>query len=69
MTMIDKCIELLKRDDIKYNVKEFLKPIVVIIIQEIYLYIYIFLIFIIIIFLLILGIFYLLLRNNNSTKY
>lgn len=62
--IIEQCLLILSRDDVKSELKELFKPVVSLIIQEIYPYIYLSLIFVIISFLLILGIFYLLLRNN-----
>jgi hypothetical protein len=61
---IDQCLLILSREDVKLQLKELFKPLVSLIVQEIYPYIYLSLIFIIISFLLILGIFYLLLRTN-----
>jgi len=61
---IEQCLLVLTRDDVKKEVKEFFKPVISLIVQEIYPYIYLSLIFVIISFLLILGIFYLLLRTN-----
>jgi len=65
--LIEQFLNILARDDIKKEVKELFKPLVSLIVQEIYPYIYLSLIFVIISFLLILGIFYLLLRNNLKT--
>jgi hypothetical protein len=62
--IIEQCLLVLARDDIKKEMKELFKPVISLIIQEIYPYIYLSLIFVIISFLLILGIFYLLLRTN-----
>jgi hypothetical protein len=61
---IEQCLLVLARDDVKKEVKEFFKPLISLIVQEIYPYIYLSLVFVIISFLLILGIFYLLLRTN-----
>lgn len=61
---IEQCLLILSRDDIKKELKELFKPLVSLIVQEIYPYIYLSLIFVIISFLLILGIFYLLVRSN-----
>lgn len=63
-TFIQQCFEILKRPDVKKEVNNFVKPIINLMLQEIYPYIYLSLIFVIISFLLILGIFILLLRNN-----
>jgi hypothetical protein len=61
---IDQCLLILSREDVKLQLKELFKPLVSLIVQEIYPYIYLSLMFVIISFLLILGIFYLLLRSN-----
>ena len=61
---IEQCLLILSRDDVKKELKELFKPLVSLIVQEIYPYIYLSLVFVIISFLLILGIFYLLLRSN-----
>jgi len=61
---IEQCLLILSREDIKKELKELFKPLVSLIVQEIYPYIYLSLIFVLISFLLILGIFYLLVRTN-----
>ena len=61
---IEQCMLILSREDVKKELKELFKPLVSLIVQEIYPYIYLSLVFVIISFLLILGIFYLLLRIN-----
>ena len=66
---IEQCLLILSRDDVKKELKELFKPLVSLIVQEIYPYIYLSLIFVIISFLLILGIFYLLLRSSLKTLY
>ena len=62
--IVEQCLKALKRDDIKEEIKNIIKPVIGIILQEIYPYIYISVVFIFISFLLILGIFILLLRNK-----
>ncbi len=62
---IKQCIEIIHRKDVKEELKEFIKPIINLILYEIYPYIYLSLFFVIISFLLILGIFILLLRSNK----
>ena len=62
--LIKQCLLILSREDVKKELKELFKPLVSLIVQEIYPYIYLSLIFVILSFLLILGIFYLLLRTN-----
>lgn len=61
---IEQCMLILSREDVKKELKELFKPLVSLIVQEIYPYIYLSLVFVIISFLLILGIFYLLMRTN-----
>lgn len=67
---VKDCLEILKREDIKSNIKEainpIIEPIVSILLKEFYPYIYLSLVFVFISFLLHLGIFYLLLKNKNS---
>ena len=64
--IIDKCLEVLKRKDVKEDIKELMRPVVDMIIKEIYPYIFLSIVFVFISFLLILGIFILLLRNNKT---
>ena len=65
-TFIKKCFEMLKREDVKGELKKVLMPFIDIIIQELYPFIYLALLFVIISFLLILGIFILLMRNHSK---
>jgi hypothetical protein len=66
--IVDQCLEILKREDVKREIKEVIKPMISILLQEIYPYIFISLIFVLISFLLILGIFILLLRIKKSAS-
>ena len=67
---INECLLLLKRKDVKYNLKEFIapmiQPIVTDLLKEINPYIYLSLIFVFISFLLHLGIFILLLHGKKT---
>lgn len=65
--IVDQCLEILKRKNVKTEIKNIMKPMISILLQEIYPYIFISLIFVLISFLLILGIFILLLRIKKST--
>jgi hypothetical protein len=65
-SFIKKCLKMLKREDIKEELKKILMPFIDIIIQELYPFIYLALLFVIISFLLILGIFILLMRNHSK---
>ena len=66
---INECLLLLKRQDVKENLKEFIspiiQPIVTNLLKEINPYIYLSLIFVFISFILHLGIFILLIRNKS----
>lgn len=61
-TIINECLNTLKREDVKNDIKELMKPLVDMIIQQLYPYIFLSIIFVSISFLLILGTFILLLR-------
>lgn len=65
-SLINECVGILKRKDVKEEIKELFRPIIDMILQEIYPYIILSMLFVIISFLLILGIFILLLRNNHN---
>ena len=66
--IVEQCLEVIKRDDVKREIKELIKPMISILLQEIYPYIFISLIFVLIAFLLILGIFILLLRIKKAAS-
>jgi hypothetical protein len=68
-SIIDHCINILKREDVKKEIKNMFQPIIDIILQEIYPYIYLSLLFVIISFLLILAIFIIVLQSNSKTRY
>jgi len=61
----EQCLQFIKRDDVKSEIKNLFSPILELILIQIYPYIYLSLIFVIISFLLHLGIFILLLRNKS----
>lgn len=63
--IIDQCLNILKREDVKAELKQLLTPLIEVIISNIYPYIYLSLVFVIISFLLHLGIFVLLLQNKK----
>jgi len=66
--IVEQCLEVIKREDVKAEIKELIKPMISILLQEIYPYIFISLIFVLIAFLLILGIFILLLRIKKAAS-
>ena len=66
--IIDECIEVLNRKEVKHEFKKMMSPLIELILKDIYPYIYLSVIFVVLSFLLILGIFILLLRNKQFTK-
>ncbi len=64
--LIDEIILLFRREDIKYEIKQILRPILDVILQDLYPYIYLSILFVLISFLLTLGIFIILLQNYNK---
>ena len=64
-SIIQECLVILKREDVKNEFKNILSPFIELIIKQIYPNLYLCLIFVIISFLLHLGIFILLLRNKG----
>jgi len=65
-TLIQECLVLLKRQDIKDEIKSLMRPVIDMLLQQITPYIFLSISFVFISFLLILGIFILLLRNKFS---
>ncbi len=63
-TIVNECLNVLHRDEVKAEFKNLMKPLIDMLIKEIYPYIFLSIIFVFISFLLILGIFILLLRNK-----
>jgi len=63
--LIQECIGVLKREDVKNEFKTFMMPIIDIILIQINPYLYLCMMFVVISFLLHLGIFLLLLRNKS----
>ena len=67
--IIQECVEILGRDDVKEEIKNITRPLIDLILKEIYPYIYISIIFVFISFLLILGILIILLRNKTPFSF
>jgi hypothetical protein len=68
-SLIQQCLDILKRDEVKNDLKLLIKPIIYFILYEISPYIYVILLFVFILFLMILAILILLiilLRNHHS---
>lgn len=61
---LNKCLDILKQDEVQGEIKAFIKPFIDMILNEIYPYIYLSVLFVLVSFFLILGIFILLLRNK-----
>ena len=66
--IFNECIKMVKKEEIRNEIKNVLRPIIDIILKEIYPYIYLSVIFVFLNFLLILGVFLLLLRYNKYIK-
>jgi hypothetical protein len=64
-SIIQECIGILKREDVKNEVKTFVTPVIDMILVQIYPYLYLCTMFVVISFLLHLGIFILLFRNKT----
>ena len=64
-TIINECLNVLKKKEVKEEIKNLMRPLIDMLIQDIYPYIFMSIIFVIISFLLILGIFILLLQNRK----
>ncbi|MBN20498.1 MAG: hypothetical protein CL678_04345 [Bdellovibrionaceae bacterium] len=67
-TIVNECLNVLNREDVKKELKNIMRPLIDMLIKEIYPYIFLSIIFVFISFLLILGIFILLLRNKMLTS-
>jgi len=65
-SFLKQCLLILKREDIKDEIKTIFYPVVEFILQEISLYLYLFIFFILLSFILHLGILIILLRNNKN---
>jgi hypothetical protein len=64
--VIQYCVDFIKRDEVKQEIKNLFKPIISLLLQEIYPYIYLSLLLVVISFFLVLGIFILLLRSSKN---
>ncbi len=67
-TFLQQCLAILKREDVKTELKLLMRPMIDLILQEIYPDIFLSMIFVFISFLLILGIFILLMRYKINTS-
>jgi hypothetical protein len=63
-TIVSQCLDILKREDIKYEFRNLLSPVINLILYEVYPYIYLIISFVFLIFTMILAILILLLRNK-----
>jgi hypothetical protein len=61
----DYCLEFIKKDEVKNELKNLFKPIVSLILEEIYPYIYLSLLLVVISFFLVLGIFFMLVKSKS----
>ena len=67
--IIEQCLQAMKRDDVKKELKQMFHPVIDMIMQEIYPYIYLSVVFVMISFLLTLGIFVLLMRTSYFKQF
>ncbi len=67
-SLLTSCVKVLHQENVKDEINTLFKPLIQLILIEIYPYVYICMIFIIICFLLILGIFIILIRSNYTLK-
>ena len=67
--IINECLNVLKKKEVKDEIKQLMRPLVDMLIKDIYPYIFLSIIFVIISFLLILGIFILLLQNRKISLF
>ncbi len=63
-SFINEILKIFHREDVKNEIKDVMRPVIDMLLKEIYPYIYLSLIFVIISFLLILGIFLILVRSK-----
>jgi hypothetical protein len=67
-TLFSQCLDILKRDDVKYKIKNIFEPVIEIFMDEIRPYIYISICLILFIFLMILAILTILIRGKMWDK-
>ena len=63
-SFLNQCLTILKREEVKKEIKYLIKPIIEVILQELYPYIYLCVLFVLFSFFLTLGIFILLYRTK-----
>ena len=63
---LDRCKSIMRREDVREEVKAFFTPIIEMVLQELYPYIYLSVLFVIISFLLILATFFLVVKKQSS---
>lgn len=64
-SFLQKCLAVLKKEEVQLEIIRFMKPIINLILNEIYPYIYLSILLVFVCFFLILGIFILLLRKHS----
>lgn len=63
--MVKQCLELLNRKDIKEEIKDFIRPMINLVVQELYPYMFVCVVFSIVSFLMTLCIFIILIKKNK----
>jgi len=62
---VKQCVNILRREDVRNEVKSFMRPLISLLFDEIYPYVYLCLFLVIVSFLLVLGTFILLIKNKT----
>jgi len=62
---VKQCVNILRREDVRNEVKSFMRPLIALLFDEIYPYVYLCLFLVIVSFLLVLGTFILLIKNKT----
>lgn len=63
--IIKECVQIINRKDVKQEIKDFIRPMITLMVEELYPYLFICVIFSITTFLLVLAIFFILLKTKN----
>ncbi|MBU94713.1 MAG: hypothetical protein CL669_03870 [Balneola sp.] len=65
-TFLDKCLSVLRREDVRVELKSFMKPIFDMILQELYPYIYLSVLLVVVSFLLMVAIFIMIVKSKSK---
>ena len=65
-TFLEKCLSVLRREDVRVELKAFMKPIFDMILQELYPYIYLSVLLVVVSFLLMVAIFIMVVKSKSK---